>query len=291
MADPLSGRLRRLRWSSSGTGTGRLGQVVNLPWTPRPPGSRLELARAATTGETPSMRNYGQFCPIARGSEILAERWTPIILRNLLHGLPHLQRDRGRRPRAVAGAADPAPARAGAGRGDRDPPQAERARVAVRADARRPGPGGVLEAIGGWAERWTEVTTEHADPDVVLWSWSPGVPAPRPAARPAGGGPVRVRPWRPPGAGLAAGRGAGGRDLPLRSRLRRRPGGDGRRPADLRPLAHGAWSGGRRRCGPVRITVTGPRALRQALPTWNAGPETLGRLRGRARPAGRGTWR
>jgi HxlR-like helix-turn-helix len=32
------------------------------------------------------MRNYGQFCPIARGSEILAERWTPIILRNVLMG-------------------------------------------------------------------------------------------------------------------------------------------------------------------------------------------------------------
>ena len=32
------------------------------------------------------MRTYGQFCPIARGSEILAERWTPIILRNLLMG-------------------------------------------------------------------------------------------------------------------------------------------------------------------------------------------------------------
>jgi len=32
------------------------------------------------------MRNYGQFCPIARGSEILAERWTPIIVRNVLMG-------------------------------------------------------------------------------------------------------------------------------------------------------------------------------------------------------------
>jgi DNA-binding HxlR family transcriptional regulator len=32
------------------------------------------------------MRTYGQFCPIARASEILAERWTPIILRNLLYG-------------------------------------------------------------------------------------------------------------------------------------------------------------------------------------------------------------
>ncbi|HWC12086.1 MAG TPA: winged helix-turn-helix transcriptional regulator, partial [Acidimicrobiales bacterium] len=32
------------------------------------------------------MRSYGQFCPIARGSEVVAERWTPIILRNRLLG-------------------------------------------------------------------------------------------------------------------------------------------------------------------------------------------------------------
>jgi hypothetical protein len=56
------------------------------------------------------MRNYGQFCPIARGSEILAERWTPIVLRNILQGLPDLQPDRGWCPRPLAGAADPAAA-------------------------------------------------------------------------------------------------------------------------------------------------------------------------------------
>ena len=32
------------------------------------------------------MRTYGQYCPIARAAEILAERWTPLILRNLLLG-------------------------------------------------------------------------------------------------------------------------------------------------------------------------------------------------------------
>src|SRR5215813_4857848 len=32
------------------------------------------------------MRTYGQFCPVARASELLAERWTPIIIRNLLNG-------------------------------------------------------------------------------------------------------------------------------------------------------------------------------------------------------------
>ena len=32
------------------------------------------------------MRTYGQYCPIARGAEIFAERWTPLIVRNLSLG-------------------------------------------------------------------------------------------------------------------------------------------------------------------------------------------------------------
>ena len=30
------------------------------------------------------MRTYGQYCPIARASELLDERWTIIILRNIV---------------------------------------------------------------------------------------------------------------------------------------------------------------------------------------------------------------
>ena len=30
--------------------------------------------------------NYGQFCPIAKATEILGERWTILILRELLMG-------------------------------------------------------------------------------------------------------------------------------------------------------------------------------------------------------------
>src|SRR6202012_648370 len=29
---------------------------------------------------------YGQFCPIAKASEVLATRWTPLILRELMAG-------------------------------------------------------------------------------------------------------------------------------------------------------------------------------------------------------------
>jgi DNA-binding HxlR family transcriptional regulator len=32
------------------------------------------------------MRGYGQYCPVALGAEIFAERWTPIIIRNLMIG-------------------------------------------------------------------------------------------------------------------------------------------------------------------------------------------------------------
>src|SRR3954468_16303191 len=32
------------------------------------------------------MTAYGQFCPVALGAEIFAERWTPLIVRELLMG-------------------------------------------------------------------------------------------------------------------------------------------------------------------------------------------------------------
>jgi DNA-binding HxlR family transcriptional regulator len=31
-------------------------------------------------------KGYGQFCPVAKAAEILAERWTPLVVRELLHG-------------------------------------------------------------------------------------------------------------------------------------------------------------------------------------------------------------
>ncbi len=40
-------------------------------------------AAGATLGR---MRAYGQYCPVARTAELFAERWTPIIVRNLLNG-------------------------------------------------------------------------------------------------------------------------------------------------------------------------------------------------------------
>ncbi len=42
------------------------------------------------------MAEYRQYCPVARAAEVLADRWTPLILRELLAGLSHFnQIERG----------------------------------------------------------------------------------------------------------------------------------------------------------------------------------------------------
>jgi DNA-binding HxlR family transcriptional regulator len=35
------------------------------------------------------MKGYGQFCPVAKGAEVFAERWTPLVLRELICGSTH----------------------------------------------------------------------------------------------------------------------------------------------------------------------------------------------------------
>ncbi|HEU5347044.1 MAG TPA: helix-turn-helix domain-containing protein [Ktedonobacterales bacterium] len=35
------------------------------------------------------MRSYGQYCPIAKATEIFADRWTPLIIREMLDGTCH----------------------------------------------------------------------------------------------------------------------------------------------------------------------------------------------------------
>jgi DNA-binding HxlR family transcriptional regulator len=35
------------------------------------------------------MKGYGQFCPVAKAAEIFAERWTPLVVRELLAGSVH----------------------------------------------------------------------------------------------------------------------------------------------------------------------------------------------------------
>jgi DNA-binding HxlR family transcriptional regulator len=116
------------------------------------------------------VRTYGQYCPIARGAEIFAERWTPLIIRNLhlgcgsfseiLEGAPGLSRTllserlkHLERLGIVRSTAKPS------GRG--------------RHYELTPAGHGLYEvcnALGEWGARWLEIAPEHLDPFVALWS-------------------------------------------------------------------------------------------------------------------------
>jgi DNA-binding HxlR family transcriptional regulator len=45
-----------------------------------------ELVAGGGTRQAGRMQGYRQFCPVALGAEVFAERWTPLILRELLLG-------------------------------------------------------------------------------------------------------------------------------------------------------------------------------------------------------------
>lgn len=118
------------------------------------------------------MGTYRQYCPIARASEILAERWNPLIIRNLMfgadtfselaRGVPAMSRSMlikrlGELERA--GIIDKRP------KPDGQPGHHYRLTAAGEDLA------GVIGALGKWGEQWVEVTTEHADPGFALWAW------------------------------------------------------------------------------------------------------------------------
>ena len=48
----------------------------------------LDCCQLPRAEEAP-MRRYGQYCPVAKAAEVFAERWTPLIVRELLAGSRH----------------------------------------------------------------------------------------------------------------------------------------------------------------------------------------------------------
>lgn len=109
------------------------------------------------------MVSYGQFCPVALASEIFAERWTPLILRELLNGrhrFNELQQGVGgisqsllvQRLRSLeeAGIVERAPNPAGRGSEYHLTP------AGTELD-------GVLDRLAIWAQRWMELRADCLD--------------------------------------------------------------------------------------------------------------------------------
>lgn len=118
------------------------------------------------------MSSYGQFCPVALGAEIFAERWTPLILRELLmggrrfsdihRGVPRISRNLlTQRLHSLqrSGIIEQIPAHVGHG-------QEYRLTVAGRELAP------VIDALGTWGYRWAskDLADEHLDPDFLMWA-------------------------------------------------------------------------------------------------------------------------
>ena len=110
------------------------------------------------------MANYRQYCPVARASEVLAERWNPLIVRNLMfgvdtfsaiaNGVPSMSRsmlikrlDELRRAGVIETQLKPD------GRG-----------YNYRLTDAGADLAGVIRALGTWGERWADVTSEQSDP-------------------------------------------------------------------------------------------------------------------------------
>jgi DNA-binding HxlR family transcriptional regulator len=117
------------------------------------------------------MSSYGQFCPVALGAEIFAERWTPLIVRELLmggrrfcdiqRGVPRISRNlltQRLQSLRQSGIIEQQPAESGRGR-------EYRLTVAGREL------GAVVDALGTWGYRWAskDLTDEHLDPDFLMW--------------------------------------------------------------------------------------------------------------------------
>ena len=116
------------------------------------------------------MRTYGQFCPVARASELLSERWTPIIIRNLLNGcrtFTEIRQGAPGIPTALLtqrldalqrhGIVERAPGPSARGWYYRLTEQGQDLRA-------------VCDAMGQWGARWLEIEPHHMDPVYVLWA-------------------------------------------------------------------------------------------------------------------------
>lgn len=117
------------------------------------------------------MRDYGQYCPVALGSEVLADRWTPLIMRELVlgstrfndieRGLPGISRSLlAQRLRHLErkGVLERVPAAAGRG--------SEYHLTEAGAELEP-----VIQALGEWAVRWLFDDPEPRQVDPVTLTW------------------------------------------------------------------------------------------------------------------------
>jgi DNA-binding HxlR family transcriptional regulator len=118
---------------------------------------------------------YGQFCPVAKAMELLDERWTLLIVRELLAGTARfndLRRGVPKMSPALLSKRLKSLSRAGViERTDID----GRTSYALTACGRELAP--VVEALGEWGLRWIpEIGDDELDPHLLMWDIHRAIP-------------------------------------------------------------------------------------------------------------------
>jgi DNA-binding HxlR family transcriptional regulator len=118
------------------------------------------------------MKGYGQFCPVAVAAEVFAERWTPLILRELFSGSHRFNEIRSGMPlisRTLlaqrlreledAGVIESSPLETGRGRDYRLTKAGQEFRE-------------VVERLGAWGQRHAgqQFAPSNLDPSLLMWA-------------------------------------------------------------------------------------------------------------------------
>lgn len=114
------------------------------------------------------MATYGQFCPVAKAMEVLDERWTLLVVRELLYGSTHFNELRRGLPKmspALLAKRLRSLERVGVlHRHD----EGNRPSYALTESGRELA--GVVEALGAWGVRWVgELGQQDLDPHLLMW--------------------------------------------------------------------------------------------------------------------------
>ena len=117
------------------------------------------------------MKTYGQFCPVAKAAEIFANRWTPLIIRELLmgsrrfseleYGMPRIPRSLlTERLRSLENAGVVVRKSAGSGK------RTEYHLTDAGADLLK-----VVMELGEWGQKWVNVDIgpEDVEPSLLVW--------------------------------------------------------------------------------------------------------------------------
>lgn len=124
------------------------------------------------------MTSYGQFCPLAKAMELLDQRWTLLVVRELLAGSTHFNELRRGVPKmspALLSTRLRALERAGVVRRD-----AVGGRATYRLTPCGQELAPVVQSLGLWGLRWIgELGSEDLDPHLLMWDIRRTVPIDR----------------------------------------------------------------------------------------------------------------